>query len=126
MIFQLAEHVQCFLSEHNIPPPKSFHEEMLKNQQRQQEKLAQEQQQRIDQQRKREEQMVRVSMEHCQDFRILLLAVVWKLEHCTLVLNAYFLDPFNIAKHINLLLQNGLYINKSLTGCNTYFLVPTW
>ncbi|MGH0165642.1 UNVERIFIED_CONTAM: hypothetical protein FKN15_056696 [Acipenser sinensis] len=57
MIFQLAEHVQCFLSEHNIPPPKSFHEEMLKNQQRQQEKLAQEQQQRIDQQRKREEQM---------------------------------------------------------------------
>ncbi|XP_058843399.1 eIF-2-alpha kinase GCN2-like isoform X1 [Acipenser ruthenus] len=57
MIFQLAEHVQCFLSEHNIPPPKSFHEEMLKNQQRQQEKLAQEQQQRIDEQRKREEQM---------------------------------------------------------------------
>ncbi|MBN3305085.1 E2AK4 kinase, partial [Amia calva] len=57
MIYQLAEHVQGFLSEHNVPPPKSFHEEMLKNQRRQQERLAQEEQQRMDQQRKREEQM---------------------------------------------------------------------
>ncbi|XP_069049406.1 eIF-2-alpha kinase GCN2 isoform X1 [Lepisosteus oculatus] len=57
MIFQLAEHVQSFLSEHNVPPPKSFHEEMLKNQQRQQEKQAQEEQKRIDQQRKQAEQM---------------------------------------------------------------------
>ncbi|XP_060031085.1 eIF-2-alpha kinase GCN2 isoform X2 [Erinaceus europaeus] len=29
MIFELAYHVQSFLSEHNKPPPKSFHEEML-------------------------------------------------------------------------------------------------
>ncbi|XP_039598215.1 eIF-2-alpha kinase GCN2 [Polypterus senegalus] len=57
MIFQLAEHVQSFLSERNIPPPKSFHEEMLKNQRRQQERIAQEEQQRIDQQKKHEAQM---------------------------------------------------------------------
>ncbi|KAJ8290413.1 hypothetical protein GJAV_G00012550 [Gymnothorax javanicus] len=57
MIYELADFVQGFLSEHNVPPPRSFHEEMLKNQRRQQEKLAQEQQQKIDQQRKQEEQM---------------------------------------------------------------------
>uniref|UniRef100_A0A667YGK0 eIF-2-alpha kinase GCN2 n=1 Tax=Myripristis murdjan TaxID=586833 RepID=A0A667YGK0_9TELE len=59
MIFELADHVQGFLSEHNKPPSRSFHEEMLKNQRRQQERLALEQQQRLDQQRKQEEEMVR-------------------------------------------------------------------
>lgn len=59
MIYELADHVQGFLSEHNKPPSRSFHEEMLKNQQRQQEKRALEEQQRMDQQRKREEEMVR-------------------------------------------------------------------
>lgn len=57
MIYELADHVQGFLSEHNKPPSRSFHEEMLKNQQRQQEKRALEEQQRMDQQRKREEEM---------------------------------------------------------------------
>ncbi|XP_064182546.1 eIF-2-alpha kinase GCN2 [Anguilla rostrata] len=57
MIYELADFVQGFLSEHNVPPPRSFHEEMLKNQRRQQEKLAQEQQQKIAQQRQLEEQM---------------------------------------------------------------------
>ncbi|XP_028251384.1 eIF-2-alpha kinase GCN2 [Parambassis ranga] len=57
MIYELADHIQGFLSEHNKPPSCSFHEEMLKNQQRQQEKLAQEEQQRMDQQRKQEEEM---------------------------------------------------------------------
>lgn len=60
MIYELADHIQGFLREHNKPPPRSFHEEMLKNQQRQQEKRAQEEQQRMDQQRKQEEEMVRV------------------------------------------------------------------
>lgn len=60
MIYELADHIQGFLSEHNKPPPRSFHEEMLKNQQRQQEKRAQEEQQRMDQQRKQEEEMVRM------------------------------------------------------------------
>uniref|UniRef100_A0A452UB46 eIF-2-alpha kinase GCN2 n=1 Tax=Ursus maritimus TaxID=29073 RepID=A0A452UB46_URSMA len=41
MIFELADHVQSFLSEHNKPPPKSFHEEML-------ERRAQEEQRSID------------------------------------------------------------------------------
>uniref|UniRef100_A0A8C9MBY1 eIF-2-alpha kinase GCN2 n=1 Tax=Panthera tigris altaica TaxID=74533 RepID=A0A8C9MBY1_PANTA len=40
MIFELADHVQSFLSEHNKPPPKSFHEEML-------ERRAQEEQRRL-------------------------------------------------------------------------------
>ncbi|KAJ8399100.1 hypothetical protein AAFF_G00414790 [Aldrovandia affinis] len=58
MIYELADFVQGFLSEHDVPPPRSFHEEMLKNQRQQQEKLAQEEQQRIDQridQRRRQE-----------------------------------------------------------------------
>uniref|UniRef100_A0A3Q2QQ59 non-specific serine/threonine protein kinase n=1 Tax=Fundulus heteroclitus TaxID=8078 RepID=A0A3Q2QQ59_FUNHE len=46
MIYELADHIQGFLSEHNKPPPRSFHEEMLKNQRRQQEKRALEEQQR--------------------------------------------------------------------------------
>ncbi|MFT7802001.1 eIF-2-alpha kinase GCN2 isoform X1 [Arapaima gigas] len=57
MIFELADFVQSFLSEHNVPPPRSFHEEMLKNHQKQQERLAKEEQQRMDLQRQREEQM---------------------------------------------------------------------
>ncbi|KAG9268185.1 eIF-2-alpha kinase GCN2 [Astyanax mexicanus] len=57
MIYELADFVQSFLTEHNVPPSRSFHEEMLKNQQRQQEKLALEEQQRIDQRRRQEEQM---------------------------------------------------------------------
>ncbi|KAG7466333.1 hypothetical protein MATL_G00163870 [Megalops atlanticus] len=57
VIYELADYVQGFLSELNVPPSRSFHEEMLKNQRRQQEKLAQEEQQRIDQQRQQEEQM---------------------------------------------------------------------
>lgn len=63
MIYELADHIQGFLSEHNKPPPRSFHEEMLKNQRRQQEKRAQEEQQRMDQQRKQEEEMVRMQDE---------------------------------------------------------------
>lgn len=59
MIYELADHIQGFLSEHNKPPPRSFHEEMLKNQRRQQEKREQEEQQRMDQQRRQEEEMVR-------------------------------------------------------------------
>lgn len=57
MIYELADHIQGFLSEHNKPPSCSFHEEMLKNQQRQQEKRALEEQQRMDQQRRQEEEM---------------------------------------------------------------------
>ncbi|XP_015229195.1 PREDICTED: eukaryotic translation initiation factor 2-alpha kinase 4 [Cyprinodon variegatus] len=57
MIYELADHIQGFLSEHNKPPPRSFHEEMLKNQRREQEKRAQEEQRRMDQQRKQEEEM---------------------------------------------------------------------
>lgn len=60
MIYELADHVQGFLSKHNKPPPRSFHEEMLKNQRRQQEKQALEEQERMDQQRKKEEEMVRM------------------------------------------------------------------
>lgn len=52
MIFELAHHVQSFLSEHNKPPPKSFHEEMLERQ-------AQEKQQRLLEARQKEEQEVR-------------------------------------------------------------------
>ncbi|XP_052437387.1 eIF-2-alpha kinase GCN2 isoform X1 [Carassius gibelio] len=57
MIYELADLVQGFLTEHNVPPSSSFHEEMLKNQRRLQERLAQEEQQKIDQQRRQEEQM---------------------------------------------------------------------
>ncbi|XP_014589230.2 eIF-2-alpha kinase GCN2 isoform X2 [Equus caballus] len=50
MIFELAYHVQSFLSEHNKPPPKSFHEEMLARQ-------AQEEQRRlIEAERKKEQE----------------------------------------------------------------------
>uniref|UniRef100_A0A667YT01 eIF-2-alpha kinase GCN2 n=1 Tax=Myripristis murdjan TaxID=586833 RepID=A0A667YT01_9TELE len=66
MIFELADHVQGFLSEHNKPPSRSFHEEMLKNQRRQQERLALEQQQRLDQQRKQEEEMEKEIMAEIQ------------------------------------------------------------
>lgn len=65
MIYQLADHVQGFLSEHNKPPSRSFHEEMLKNQRRQEEKRAQEEQQRMDQQRKRAEETVRRKRRSC-------------------------------------------------------------
>ncbi|KAG7510467.1 eIF-2-alpha kinase GCN2 [Solea senegalensis] len=57
MIYELADHIQGFLSEHNKPPPSSFHEEMLKNQRKQQEKQAMEEQRKIDQQRRQEEEM---------------------------------------------------------------------
>lgn len=56
MIYQLADHVQCFLTEHNHPPPRSFHEEMLKNLQRQQERIAMEEEKRIQELNKKEEQ----------------------------------------------------------------------
>ncbi|KAI5102181.1 eIF-2-alpha kinase GCN2, partial [Silurus meridionalis] len=57
MIYELADFVQGFLTEHNVPPSRSFHEEMLKNHRREQERLALEEQQRIDQRRRQEEQM---------------------------------------------------------------------
>nr|XP_046269330.1 eIF-2-alpha kinase GCN2 [Scatophagus argus] len=66
MIFELADHIQGFLSEHNKPPPRSFHEEMLKNQRRQQEKRAQEEKRRMDQQRKQEEEMEKEIMAEIQ------------------------------------------------------------
>ncbi|XP_039525315.1 eIF-2-alpha kinase GCN2 isoform X2 [Pimephales promelas] len=56
MIYELADLVQGFLTEHNAPPSSSFHEEMLKNQRRRQERLAQEEQRKIDQRRRQEEQ----------------------------------------------------------------------
>lgn len=56
MIYELADFVQCFLTEHNVPPSSSFHEEMLKNQRRLQERLALEEQQKMDQRRRQEEQ----------------------------------------------------------------------
>uniref|UniRef100_A0A8D0FWA2 non-specific serine/threonine protein kinase n=1 Tax=Strix occidentalis caurina TaxID=311401 RepID=A0A8D0FWA2_STROC len=59
MIFELADHVQSFLSEHNKPPSKSFHEEMLKNHQKEQERLAQEELRRAQEVKRREEQEVR-------------------------------------------------------------------
>ncbi|XP_061551348.1 eIF-2-alpha kinase GCN2 isoform X1 [Phycodurus eques] len=57
MIYELADHIQGFLSEHNKPPPRSFHEEMLKNLRRQQEARELEEKQRRDQRRKQEEDM---------------------------------------------------------------------
>ncbi|XP_029349412.1 eIF-2-alpha kinase GCN2 [Echeneis naucrates] len=66
MIYELADHIQGFLSKHNKPPSRSFHEEMLKNQQRQQEKRALEEQQRIDQRRKQEEEMEKEIMAEIQ------------------------------------------------------------
>ncbi|XP_041827550.1 eIF-2-alpha kinase GCN2 [Melanotaenia boesemani] len=66
MIYELADHIQGFLSKHNKPPSCSFHEEMLKNQQRQQEKRALEEQQRMDQQRKKDEEMEKEIMAEIQ------------------------------------------------------------
>uniref|UniRef100_UPI0037E73EBF eIF-2-alpha kinase GCN2 isoform X2 n=1 Tax=Semicossyphus pulcher TaxID=241346 RepID=UPI0037E73EBF len=66
MIYELADHIQGFLSEHNKPPPRSFHEEMLKNQRKQQEKRDQEEQQRMDQRRKQEEDMEKEIMAEIQ------------------------------------------------------------
>ncbi|KAG7226180.1 hypothetical protein INR49_014275 [Caranx melampygus] len=66
MIYELADHIQGFLSEHNKPPSSSFHEEMLKNQRRQQEKRALEEQQRIDQRRRQEEEMEKEIMAEIQ------------------------------------------------------------
>ncbi|KAL6105996.1 eif2ak4 [Pungitius sinensis] len=66
MIYELADYIQGFLSEHNKPPPSSFHEEMLKNQRRQQEKRDQEEQQKVDQQRKRAEEMEKEIMAEIQ------------------------------------------------------------
>nr|XP_004660829.2 eIF-2-alpha kinase GCN2 [Jaculus jaculus] len=59
MIFELAYHVQLFLSEHNKPPPKSFHEEMLQRQ-------AQEEQQRLLEARRKEEQEQREILHEIQ------------------------------------------------------------
>ncbi|XP_044127594.1 LOW QUALITY PROTEIN: eIF-2-alpha kinase GCN2 [Bufo gargarizans] len=66
MIYQLADHVQTFLTEHNQPPPKSFHEEMLKNLQRQQEKIALEEEKRIQELKRREEQTRREILDEIQ------------------------------------------------------------
>ncbi|XP_068436468.1 eIF-2-alpha kinase GCN2 isoform X2 [Clinocottus analis] len=66
MIYELADYIQGFLSEHNKPPSSSFHEEMLKNHRRQEEKRAQEQQQKMDQQRKQEEDMEKEIMAEIQ------------------------------------------------------------
>ncbi|XP_063764611.1 eIF-2-alpha kinase GCN2 isoform X3 [Eleginops maclovinus] len=60
MIYELADYIQGFLSEHNKPPPSSFHEEMLKNLQRQQDIRDQEEKQKMDQRRKQEEEMERL------------------------------------------------------------------
>ncbi|KAM6202509.1 eIF-2-alpha kinase GCN2 [Rhynchocyon petersi] len=59
MIFELAYHVQLFLSEHNKPPPKSFHEEMLERQ-------AQEEQQRLLEAKQKEEQKQREILHEIQ------------------------------------------------------------
>ncbi|KAM9644972.1 eIF-2-alpha kinase GCN2 isoform 2-T2 [Trichechus inunguis] len=59
MIFELAYHVQSFLSEHNKPPPKSFHEEML-------ERRAQEERQRLLEAKQKEEQEQREILHEIQ------------------------------------------------------------
>ncbi|XP_078089682.1 eIF-2-alpha kinase GCN2 isoform X2 [Mustelus asterias] len=66
MIFVLADHVQTFLSENNIPPSKSFYEEMLKNQQEQKQRLAQEEQRRIEQKKRHDEKVQRQILEEIQ------------------------------------------------------------
>ncbi|CAM2115950.1 unnamed protein product [Caretta caretta] len=66
MIFELADHIQSFLSEYNKPPSKSFHEEMLKNQQKEQERLAQEEQRRMQEAKRREEQEQREILDEIQ------------------------------------------------------------
>ncbi|XP_072314052.1 eIF-2-alpha kinase GCN2 [Eucyclogobius newberryi] len=67
MIYELADHIQGFLSEHNKPPSSSFHEEMLKNQQKRQEKRALEEQHRMDLQRRQEEEMEKEIMAVIQE-----------------------------------------------------------
>ncbi|XP_043929768.1 eIF-2-alpha kinase GCN2 isoform X2 [Protopterus annectens] len=66
MIYQLAEHIQSFLSEHNVPAPKSFHEEMLKNQQRQQERRAQEEQRLLLEKQRKEKEMQQEILDEIQ------------------------------------------------------------
>ncbi|XP_010572498.1 PREDICTED: eukaryotic translation initiation factor 2-alpha kinase 4 isoform X2 [Haliaeetus leucocephalus] len=66
MIFELANHVQSFLSEYNKPPSKSFHEEMLKNHQKEQERLAQEELRRAQEVKRREEQEQREILNEIQ------------------------------------------------------------
>ncbi|XP_075783194.1 eIF-2-alpha kinase GCN2 isoform X2 [Pelodiscus sinensis] len=66
MIFELADHIQSFLSEYNKPPSKSFHEEMLKNRQKEQERLAQEEQRRVQEAKRREEQEQREILDEIQ------------------------------------------------------------
>uniref|UniRef100_A0A8C0AW68 eIF-2-alpha kinase GCN2 n=1 Tax=Buteo japonicus TaxID=224669 RepID=A0A8C0AW68_9AVES len=66
MIFELANHVQSFLSENNKPPSKSFHEEMLKNHQKEQERLAQEELRRAQEVKRREEQEQREILNEIQ------------------------------------------------------------
>ncbi|XP_032882473.1 eIF-2-alpha kinase GCN2 isoform X2 [Amblyraja radiata] len=66
MIYLLAEYVQSFLSENNIPPSKSFYEEMLKNQQEQQQLRALEQQSRMEEIKKHEEKMQREILEEIE------------------------------------------------------------
>lgn len=66
MIYELADFVQGFLSEHNKPPPRSFHEQMLTNQRRQEEKRAEEEQQKMAQRRQQEEQMEKEIMAEIQ------------------------------------------------------------
>ncbi|XP_064316192.1 eIF-2-alpha kinase GCN2 isoform X3 [Phalacrocorax carbo] len=66
MIFELADHVQSFLSEYNKPPSKSFHEEMLKNHQKEQERLAQEELRRAQEVKRREEQEQREILNEIQ------------------------------------------------------------
>uniref|UniRef100_A0A8C3N2Y5 non-specific serine/threonine protein kinase n=2 Tax=Geospiza parvula TaxID=87175 RepID=A0A8C3N2Y5_GEOPR len=66
MIFELADHVQSFLSEYNKPPSKSFHEEMLKNHQKEQERLAQEELRKAQEVKRREEQEQREILNEIQ------------------------------------------------------------
>ncbi|XP_010157299.1 PREDICTED: eukaryotic translation initiation factor 2-alpha kinase 4 [Eurypyga helias] len=66
MIFELADHVQSFLSEYNKRPSKSFHEEMLKNHQKEQERLAQEELRRAQELKRREEQEQREILKEIQ------------------------------------------------------------
>uniref|UniRef100_U3I6D8 non-specific serine/threonine protein kinase n=1 Tax=Anas platyrhynchos platyrhynchos TaxID=8840 RepID=U3I6D8_ANAPP len=66
MIFELAGHIQSFLSEYNKPPSKSFHEEMLKNHQKEQERLAQEELRRAQEVKRREEQEQREILNEIQ------------------------------------------------------------
>ncbi|XP_065542741.1 eIF-2-alpha kinase GCN2 isoform X1 [Lathamus discolor] len=66
MIFELADHIQSFLSEYNKPPSKSFHEEMLKNHQKERERQAQEELRRAQEVKRREEQEQREILNEIQ------------------------------------------------------------